>query len=179
MWVRQVDWEPDELARVFSQSFLFHPRDRMCRLFFASCGKVHLGAASHEMKCDVQTDTRTAIPKGWPSATVHADAQRTSLIWEGRRRTYFAPVTMATRPCKSSRSFPGEMFDAELPIYITAERKGGGLCHNYVPGCILRALGFMDAKTARIRYKSLDKRPEVFRLNDIRTTTEYGAVRCG
>ena len=60
IWVRQVDWEPDELARVFSQSFPFHSRDRMCRLFFTSCSKVHFGSAPHEMKCDVQTDTRTA-----------------------------------------------------------------------------------------------------------------------
>src|SRR5260370_34521214 len=26
MWVRQVDWEPDKFALVFSQPLLFHPR---------------------------------------------------------------------------------------------------------------------------------------------------------
>lgn len=59
--------------------------------------------------------------------------------------TYFAPVTMATRPCKSSRSFPGVIFDAELPICTTAVRKGGGICVTIT--CLdvsLEALVFMD-----------------------------------
>jgi hypothetical protein len=79
MWVRQVDWEPDKFARVFSQSLLFHPRDRVCRLFIASCGKVHLGTAPREVKCDVQTDTRATVPKGWPLAAVDANVQKAPL----------------------------------------------------------------------------------------------------
>jgi hypothetical protein len=82
VWVRQVDWEPDKFARVFSQSLLFHPRDRVCHLFFASYGKVHLGAAPREVKCDVQTDTRATVPKGWPLAAAHANAQKEPLAWE-------------------------------------------------------------------------------------------------
>jgi hypothetical protein len=30
--------------------------------------------------------------------------------------THFAPVTIATRPCKLSRSRSGEMLDVELPM---------------------------------------------------------------
>jgi hypothetical protein len=33
--------------------------------------------------------------------------------------THFAPVTMATRPCKSSRSRSGEIFDVALPMAST------------------------------------------------------------
>ena len=36
---------------------------------------------------------------------------------------YFAPVTMATRPCKSSRSRSGEILDVALPM---ASTRGGG-----------------------------------------------------
>ena len=137
MWVRQVDWEPDKLSRVFSQSFLFHPRDRMCRFFFTSCSEVHLGTAPHEMKCDVQTDTRAAIPKGWPSVAVRANTIDLA---------YFAPVTMATRPCKSSRSFPGEMIDPELPICTTAKHKGGRFVLQRRARMHLVALCFIDRK---------------------------------
>src|SRR6266702_2421125 len=76
MRVRQVDREPDKFARVFSQSLIFHPRNRVCCLFFASCGKVHLGTAPHEVKCDVQTDARATTPKGWMAVSSRA-CQRT------------------------------------------------------------------------------------------------------
>lgn len=53
--------------------------------------------------------------------------------------TYFAPVTMATRPCKSSRSRSGEIFDVALPIASTR-----GSCKDCVDS-ICRALrGFMN-----------------------------------
>lgn len=45
--VREVDREPDQFARVLSHPFLFHPPDRMFRLFLAPRGKVHLCAASY------------------------------------------------------------------------------------------------------------------------------------
>ena len=68
---------------------------------------------------------------------------RTSLIFLGEgEMTYLAPVTMATRPCKSSRSFPGEMFDAELPICTTAERKGGGFVSKVRTKIYSEAFGF-------------------------------------
>ena len=35
--------------------------------------------------------------------------------------THFAPVTMATRPRKSSRSRSGEIFDVALPMASTGE----------------------------------------------------------
>lgn len=124
-WIRQVDREPDKFARVFSQSLLFHPCNRVCRLFFASCGKVHLGTAPHEVKCDVQTDTRAT---GWAVSSRACQPTKSNTGFE--MMTYLAPVTMATRSCKSSRSFSGEIFDVELPICNAVERKAGDLCHN-------------------------------------------------
>ena len=59
--IRQVDRKPDELARMLSHPFLFHPRDRILRFFLAPRGKVHPCPASHEVERNVQTDTRTLI----------------------------------------------------------------------------------------------------------------------
>lgn len=56
--VRQVNRKPDEFARVLSHSLLFHPPDSILRLFLASRGEVHLCAASHEVECNVETNTR-------------------------------------------------------------------------------------------------------------------------
>jgi len=60
--VRQVNGEPDELARVISHPLLFQSPDRMFRLFLAPRSEVHLGAASYEMECDVQANTRASNP---------------------------------------------------------------------------------------------------------------------
>lgn len=60
--VRQVNREPDELARAVPHPFLLHPPDRMLRLFLAPRGDVHLCAASHEVEGNVQTDARALIP---------------------------------------------------------------------------------------------------------------------
>ena len=52
--------------------------------------------------------------------------------------THFAPVTIATRPCKSSRSRSGEIFDAELPIAVIAYDewvpRSGRSCRNHSQG---------------------------------------------
>src|SRR6266404_5102333 len=72
LWVRQVDGKPHKFARVFSQPLIFHPRDRVCSFFLASCSKVHLGTPPNEVKCDIQTDTRATIHQGWPSEIVHS-----------------------------------------------------------------------------------------------------------
>lgn len=46
MRVRQVNREPDEFTLAFSHPFLFHPPDRVFRLFLAPRGEVHLCTAS-------------------------------------------------------------------------------------------------------------------------------------
>lgn len=45
--VRQVDREPDEFTLALSHPFLFHPPDRVFRLFLAPRGEVHLRTASY------------------------------------------------------------------------------------------------------------------------------------
>src|SRR6266404_3954793 len=47
--------------------------------------------------------------------------------------THFAPVTIATRPCKSSRSRSGEIFDVALPMGGKLERQAV----SHIRWCIL------------------------------------------
>jgi hypothetical protein len=54
--------------------------------------------------------------------------------------TYFAPVTMATRPCKSSRSRSGEILDVALPM---ASTRGGKVAKTVPPVC-RASRGFMN-----------------------------------
>ena len=55
--------------------------------------------------------------------------------------THLAPVTMATRPCKSSRSRSGEILDAAPPIVARLElQKSGNLFIHYVQHCVREAL---------------------------------------
>ena len=58
VWVRQVNREPDELARVLSHPLPFHPRNCTYCLFFTPCGEVHLGTDSYEMECNIQANAR-------------------------------------------------------------------------------------------------------------------------
>jgi hypothetical protein len=81
--------------------------------------------------------------------------------------TYFAPVTMATRPCKSSRSRSGEILDVALPMASTR----GGKDAKTVPPVCRASRGFMNYdkylepslfKTESIVFKSLsDQEPNL------------------
>jgi hypothetical protein len=118
---------------VIPHPLLFYPPDRVFCLFLAPRSEVNLSTASYEVECDVQANTRASIP---PRQAV-SRGQRDP----GVTITHFAPVTIATRPCNSSRSRSGEIFDEALPIVARVGTGGSCLHHS------TRPRGFMNSET--------------------------------